>query len=471
MSGLTQLQAMGTAERRKEARTVIASSYLGSTIEYYDFLLYATAAAVVFPKVFFSGMDDWVGVVAAYGTFAAGYMARPLGGIIFGHFGDKMGRKGMLIVSMLVMGVASTLIGLVPGASVAGPWGAVMLVILRVFQGIAVGGEWGGAALMALEHSESGRRGFAASFVNAGAPTGAVLGTFIMGAFSSLPNAQFLAWGWRVPFLLSFVLLGVGMFVRLKVSESPIFKAALEQEKREQEKREQEELAQGAHAQAAQAGQAVQAGSAPVRREIPLLQVLRRPKTLIFTMLAGAAGFALQVVLATFAVTFAVSKGADRQGVLYAYAAASLISIVFVVMGGRLSDKLGRRPVMIGGLVLFIAYLVPMFQLLSSNNITLIFVAFAVGLMIHSTLFGPLAAFVSEQFGTTSRYTGASLGYQLATLLGAGFTPGIVAQIFKDSGQNTGSVVAYLAIMSVVSIVFILLTREPKNNDLQTVRL
>lgn len=453
MSGLTQLQAMGTAERRKEARTVIASSYLGSTIEYYDFLLYATAAAVVFPKVFFSGMDDWVGVVAAYGTFAAGYVARPLGGIIFGHFGDRLGRKGMLIVSMLVMGVASTLIGLVPGASVAGPWGAVMLVILRVFQGIAVGGEWGGAALMALEHSESGRRGFAASFVNAGAPTGAVLGTFIMGAFSSLPNDQFLAWGWRVPFLLSFVLLGVGMFVRLKVSESPIFKAALEQEKREQAD-----------------GSQPTGGAAPARREIPLLQVLRRPKTLVFTMLAGAAGFALQVVLATFAVTFAVSKGADRQGVLYAYAAASLVSIVFVVLGGRLSDKLGRRPVMVGGLVLFIAYLVPMFQLLSSNNIMLIFVAFAVGLMIHSTLFGPLAAFVSEQFGTTSRYTGASLGYQLATLLGAGFTPGIVAQIFKDSGQNTGSVVWYLAIMSVVSIVFILLTREPRNNDLETVR-
>jgi MFS family permease len=454
MSQISQLQAMNTASRRKEARTVIASSYLGSTIEYYDFLLYATAAAVVFPKVFFSGMDDWVGVVAAYGTFAAGYVARPLGGIIFGHFGDKMGRKGMLIISMLVMGLASTLIGLVPGASVAGPWGAVMLVILRVFQGIAVGGEWGGAALMALEHSESGKRGFAASFVNAGAPTGAVLGTFIMGAFSSLPNDQFLAWGWRVPFLLSFVLLGVGMFVRLKVSESPIFKAALEQERLEQER-----LEQGKHATAA------------ARQGIPLLQVLRRPKTLIFTMLAGAAGFALQVVLATFAVTFAVSKGADRQGVLYAYAAASLISIAFVVMGGRLSDKLGRRPVMIGGLVLFILYLVPMFQLLSSNNIALIFVAFTVGLMIHSTLFGPLAAFVSEQFGTTSRYTGASLGYQLATLLGAGFTPGIVAQIFKDSGQNTGSVVWYLAIMSVVSIVFILLTKEPKNNDLQTVKL
>ncbi|MFK4294975.1 MFS family permease [Arthrobacter sp. GAS37] len=454
MSQISQLQSMDAATKRKEARTVIASSYLGSTIEYYDFLLYATAAAVVFPKVFFSGMDDWVGVVAAYGTFAAGYVARPLGGVIFGHFGDKLGRKGMLIVSMLVMGLASALIGLVPGASVAGPWGAVMLVVLRVFQGIAVGGEWGGAALMALEHSESGKRGFAASFVNAGAPSGAVLGTLIMGAFSALPNSQFLAWGWRVPFLLSFVLLAVGMFVRLKVSESPIFKAAIEQERAA----EQERVARTADNRAA---------TKPV---IPLLQVLRRPKTLIFTMLAGAAGFALQVVLATFAVTFAVSKGADRQGVLYAFAAASFISIAFVILGGRLSDKFGRRPVMIGGLVLFIAYLVPMFQLLSSNNILLVFVAFTVGLMIHSTLFGPLAAFVSEQFGTTSRYTGASLGYQLATLLGAGFTPGIVAQIFKDSGQNTGSVVFYLAEMSVVSIIFILLTREPKNNDLQTVR-
>ncbi|GAA2124822.1 MFS transporter [Arthrobacter humicola] len=456
MSQISQLQALDAGTRRREARTVIASSYLGSTIEYYDFLLYATAAAVVFPKVFFTGMDEWVGVVAAYGTFAAGYVARPLGGIIFGHFGDRLGRKNMLIISMLVMGIASTLIGLVPGAAVAGAWGAVMLVFLRVCQGIAVGGEWGGAALMALEHSESGKRGFAASFVNAGAPTGAVLGTLVMGAFAALPNDQFLAWGWRVPFLLSFVLLGVGMFVRLKVTESPIFKAALEQEQAERAK--------------AETAPGTVPGGAPVRREIPLLQVLRRPKTLIFTMLAGAAGFALQVVLATFSVTYAVSKGADRQGVLYAFAAASFVSIAFVIMGGRLSDKLGRRPVMIGGLVLFILYLTPMFQLLSSNNIGLIFVAFAIGLMIHSTLFGPLAAFVSEQFGTTSRYTGASLGYQLATLLGAGFTPGIVAQIFKDSGQNTAAVVWYLAIMSVVSIVFILLTREPKNNDLQTVR-
>ncbi|MDQ0116890.1 MFS transporter [Pseudarthrobacter sp902506025] len=441
MSGHTTLAPAGTAAKRKEARTVILSSYLGSTIEFYDFLLYATAAAVAFPKVFFAGTDEWVGVVAAYATFAAGYVARPLGGVIFGHFGDKVGRKGMLIISMAMMGIASTLIGVIPGAGVIGPWGAVILVLLRVCQGIAVGGEWGGAALMALEHSDPKRRGFAASFVNAGAPTGAVLGTLVMGAFSALPQDAFLAWGWRVPFLLSFVLLIVGMFVRLRVSESPIFAEAVAKEE-----------AQGA------------------KRMIPLLDVLRRPKALIMIMFAGAAGFGLQVVLPTFSVTYAVSKGAPQQGVLYAFAGASAISIVFVLLGGRLSDRFGRRPVMIAGLALFIAYLFPMFGMLGSGNVGMVFVAFTVALILHSSLYGPLAAFVSEQFGTTSRYTGAAVGYQLATLIGAGFTPGIIAGLYKDSGQNILPVVVFLSVMALVSIVFIALTRESKNNDLTTVR-
>ncbi|BCW74055.1 MFS transporter [Arthrobacter sp. NicSoilB11] len=442
MSGHTTLAPAGTAAKRKEARTVILSSYLGSTIEFYDFLLYATAAAVAFPKVFFAGTDEWVGVVAAYATFAAGYVARPLGGVIFGHFGDKVGRKGMLIISMAMMGIASTLIGLIPGAGVIGPWGAVILVLLRVCQGIAVGGEWGGAALMALEHADPRRRGFAASFVNAGAPTGAVLGTVVMGIFSALPQDAFLAWGWRVPFLLSFLLLIVGMFVRLRVSESPIFAEAVAKE----------------------------VAQATTKRKIPLLEVLRRPKALIMIMFAGAAGFGLQVVLPTFSVTYAVSKGAPQQGVLYAFAGASAISIIFVLLGGRLSDRFGRRPVMIAGLALFIAYLFPMFGMLGSGNVGLVFVAFTVALVLHSSLYGPLAAFVSEQFGTTSRYTGAAVGYQLATLIGAGFTPGILAGLYKDSGQSIVPVVVFLSVMALVSIVFIALTRESKNNDLTTVR-
>ena len=441
MSGTTRLTQMSQTVQRKEARTVILSSYLGSTIEFYDFLLYATAAAVAFPKVFFAGADPWAGAVEAYATFAAGYLARPLGGVIFGHFGDRIGRKGMLIVSMTVMGLASAAIGLVPAASVIGSWGAVILVVLRVLQGIAVGGEWGGAALMALEHSAPKRRGFAASFVNAGAPTGAFLGTVAMGIVSALPSEAFLAWGWRVPFLLSFALLAVGLFVRLRVSESPIFAAAVAAEE-----------------------------SSDAKPKVPLFEVLRRPKALVFVMLAGAAAFGLQVTLSTFAVTYAVSKGAPQQGVLYGFAGASVISIAFVLFGGRISDRFGRRPVMIAGLVLFVAYLFPMFALLGTGNAWLVFLAFTLALVFHSTLYGPFAAFVSEQFGTTSRYTGAALGYQLATLIGGGFTPGIVGSLYKGSGLDVGAVVGFLAALSLVSAVFILLTRESKDNDLTTVR-
>ncbi|MCQ1946249.1 MULTISPECIES: MFS transporter [unclassified Arthrobacter] len=426
---------------KNEARRVILSSYLGSTIEFYDFLLYASASALVFPHVFFTNLDPLAGTIASYGTFAAGYLARPLGGAVFGHFGDRLGRKKMLILSMLIMGIASTLIGLIPSANTIGSWGAVILILLRVCQGIAVGGEWGGAALMALEHSAKGKRGFAASFTNAGAPTGAALGTFILGLFASMPEDQFLSWGWRVPFLLSALLLVVGLFVRSRVSESPIFKAAVEKE-------------------AADQGYA--------KPKLPILQVLRRPRALIFTMLGGASGFALQVFLATFAVSYAVEHGAERQSVLYVFAAASILSVAFVVGMGRLSDRLGRRPVMVAGLVLFIAMIFPMFSWLSTGNVWLIFAVFMLGLLFHAAIYGPLAAFISEQFGTTARYTGASLGYQFATLLGAGFTPGILSSIYASSGRDTGPVVWYLAGMALISAIFILLTRESKDYDLET---
>lgn len=435
------LSALDSSTRSKEARKVILSSYLGSTIEFYDFLLYASASALVFPYVFFTGLDPLAGAVAAYGTFAAGYLARPLGGAVFGHFGDRLGRKKMLIISMLIMGIASTLIGLIPSAAVIGSWGAVILVFLRVCQGIAVGGEWGGAALMALEHSPKGRRGFAASFTNAGAPTGAALGTFVLGLFAAMPEEQFLSWGWRVPFLLSVLLLGVGIFVRSQVSESPIFQAALAKE-----------TAEGTQ----------------VRRKVPIIEVLRRPRALIYTMLAGASGFALQVFLATFAVAYAVESGAERQPVLYAFALACVLSVFSVIAMGRLSDKLGRRPVMLAGLAVFIALLFPMFSWLATGNVLLIFAAFAVGLICHAAIYGPLAAFISEQFGTSSRYTGASLGYQFATLIGGGFTPTILAAIYASSQGEVAPVVWYLAGMALLSSVFILLTRESKDYDLET---
>lgn len=423
------------ARRKREFRRVVLSSYLGSTIEFYDFLLYATAASLVFGPVFFSDLDPLAAVVASYGTFAAGYIARPLGGAVFGHFGDRIGRKRMLVVSMTMMGLASFLIGLVPPATVIGSWGAIILVFLRMCQGIAVGGEWGGAALMSLEHSSKGRRGFAASFTNAGAPSGAVLGTSMMALVSALPPEQFLSWGWRVPFLFSALLLGVGLFVRARVTESPVFEQAMSQ-----------------------------AGEEKAR--LPFVDVLRRPKNLVLTMFGCGGSFAMQILFATFAITYATSQGADRPAVLLCFGVASFSQIFTVVAFGRLSDAVGRRPVMIGGLVLFAVLLHPIFQWLESGSVPLLLLAFFLGLTCHAMTYGPMAAFISEQFGTRSRYTGASLGYQLATLVGAGLTPMMLASIYSSSGASSTPVAWFLVAVCLVSACFLLITRESRNNDL-----
>ena len=429
-------------EKQKEMRRVIFSSYLGSAVEFYDFLLYGTAAALVFPTVFFSGLDEFTSVIFSFGTFAAGYLARPLGGVIFGHFGDRLGRKKMLVLTMLIMGSASFLIGLVPGASVLGPWGAVILILLRICQGVAVGGEWGGAALMALEHADENKRGFYASFVNAGAPSGALLGSLMMGLFALLPQDQFFAWGWRIPFLFSGVLLVIGMYVRSKVTESPVFKEAI------------------AKADAHKT----------VKQPLPLWAVLRRPKALILVMLGAGAAFGFQVTMATFAQTYAVEFGGiSRSSILFAYSAASFLGIFAVLYAGRLSDRFGRRPVLLTGMVLFCAFLAPFFSWWGSGNVLLVFLGFFLALQFHGLIYGPLAAFISEQFGTKSRYTGASLGYQLATLLGAGFTPGLLATLFRSSGGSITPVVLFLVGMGVVSIIAVLLTRESRNNDLTTI--
>lgn len=437
----TVTNAADTAKDPKEIRRVITSSFIGSTIEFYDFILYATAASIVFGPVFFSTLDPLMATVASYLTFAAGYLARPIGGIVFGHFGDRLGRKRMLMVSLTVMGVASMLIGLVPPIEV---WGAFMLLFLRLVQGIAIGGEWGGATLMALEHSSAAKRGFAASFANAGGPAGAFLGTAALALFALLPQDQFLDWGWRIPFLLSGALLIVGLYIRSRVAESPVFTAALEvaEKKRSQEK-------------------------------IPVMQVLRRPGTLITIGLVGMAAFVVQAMFSTFVINYAVQTGTDRSSALWAFAVSQLIAAFTIPAAAALSDRLGRKPVMMGGLVLSGALAFPLFSLVATGETWAVYLAFIIALPIgQSLMFGPMAAFLAEGFGTSSRYTGASLGYQLAALLGAGFTPVIASSIFAAGGGNIAGVVWFLigmcAISAVVLAVFARESRHAVIDDART---
>jgi MFS family permease len=423
-----------SSERRSapQLRRAVLSSYLGSVIEYYDFLLYATASAVVFSRVFFSGLDPLVGTVASFGTLATGYLARPLGAAVFGHFGDRIGRKTMLIWSMTLMGLASVLIGLLPTYATVGVLAPVLLVLLRVVQGIAVGGEWGGAVLMSAEHASS-RRGLWASFTNAGAPSGMVLSTVVLALAAAVTGEQgFLAWGWRIPFLLSAVLLAVGLFVRAKVEETPDFVEA--------------------------------ASSEPARP--PLVEVFRRhPRNLLLSIGVGFGAFVAQGTLTTFVIAYAVQAGFPRQTVLNALALSSLAAIAGIIGFSALSDRLGRRPVVLAGALAMAVWSFLLFPLIHSGSALLLTVAVVVGQgIVHAAMYGPLAALYTELFSTRARYTGASLGYQVAGT-GAGLAPVVFAGVLS-SGTSTIAVSAIIAATLLVTVVCILALNETASADL-----
>ncbi|MEP9384484.1 MFS transporter [Nocardioides sp. KR10-350] len=427
------------ASDRSELRRVILSSYLGSTIEMYDFILYATASTVVFGPVFFADLDPLWGTVASYALFAIGYIARPLGGVVFGHFGDLVGRKRMLLIAMLVMGLASFAVGLVPAVPT---WGALALVVLRAVQGIAIGGEWGGAALMSLEHSPTRSRGLAASFANAGGPAGAFLGTVALALVALLPKDEFLSWGWRVPFLASIVLLAVGLWVRSSISESPVFQAAMER---------QEEL---------EAERAT--------RKLPIAEVLRRPGTLVAVAIVGMGAFVIQALFSTMGITIAVTNGVSESQGLWAFAISQAVAAFTIPVSAAISDRVGRRPVMLTGLLATAALGFPVFHLMSSGSWPQVILGFLLACpVLQSLTYGPLAAFLTENFSTTSRYTGASLGYQLASLLGAGFTPLITSSIFAaQHGTYAGVGLFLVGGVLVSAVVLAVAARETRGRDL-----
>ncbi|WP_224045522.1 MFS transporter [Paraburkholderia unamae] len=421
----------------REVRRVVFSGYLGCAIEFYDFLLYSTASALVFGPVFFGNLTPLMATIAAYATFAAGYVARPLGGIIFGHFGDKLGRKRMLVMTMTMMGIASTFVGLIPTPHSIGLLAPVLLLILRIVQGIAVGGEYGGALMMAVEHCDQKKRGFYASLIAIGAPTGTVLASLAFGTVRLLPDSQFLQWGWRVPFLLSALLLVLGLYIRARVSESPLFLEALKHE-----------------------GE---------MSRFPLAQLLRYEwKAVILAVITAAGPLAVYIVGATFTQTYIGHLGFDSSVALFALAIANGVNLFWFPICAHLSDKYGRRPLLLVGFAMSILLVGPNFMLVSTGNPYLTMLAFwLLGSLAAGPIYGALGAFLSEKFSTRTRYTGTSIGYQLGSTLGAGLTPLIVTSIFASSGGTSISgVIAFLIAFCTVSMLCVVMSKETREADI-----
>ncbi|MGU3437884.1 MFS transporter [Actinomycetes bacterium M1A6_2h] len=419
-------------------RRAAASSFIGSVIEYYDFFVYATCAAVVFKDVFFTNMTPLLGTLASLATFAAGYLARPFGGVVFGHFGDRLGRKKMLVLTMMIMGIASTLVGVLPSYETAGYVAPVLLVLLRVVQGVALGGEWGGAVLMTAEHADS-RRGFWASFTNAGAPTGTLTSTLVITAtIAAVGNDAFVDWGWRIPFLLSLLLLVVGLVIRSKVEESPEF---------------------------------VVAEDRVAKKEIPLLRVLKtQPRTLVLSIGVGLGAFIFQGTLTTYCIAYGVQIGVPRQSILNALTISSFFSIFGIIGWSALSDKIGRMPMVIAGSVGIAAWGFALFPLIGTQSFPMIVLALVVGqAVIHPMVYGPLAGLYTELFDTEYRYTGASLGYQIAGI-GAGISPVLFAAIYSaNGGTSTVLLSVVIAAVAVLSILCIVALGETKDRALSKV--
>jgi len=435
MSASHEIAALTAAEHRRQLRRAVLASTIGTAIEWYDFFLYSTVTGLVFARLFFPRADHFVGTLEAFGVYAVGFFARPIGAAIFGHYGDRLGRKAALITTLLLMGSATFLVALVPGYDRSGIWGAVILTFLRFIQGIGVGGEWGGSVLLAMEWAQTNRhRGFIASWPQFGVPAGLFLSNLAVLAFSAISGEHFLTWGWRVPFLLSIVLVGLGLYIRLGILETPVFVRLVAERRIER---------------------------------APVLEVLRRqPREIILTALCRMAEQAPFYVFTAF--VFAYGTGLlhlDRDFLLMAVLAASVLSFFSIPFFGHLSDRFGRKRIYMLGAALTGVYGFAYFALLDTRTPALVALAIVLSLVPHDIMYGPQAALIAESFPGRLRYSGASLGYQLSSVIAGGPAPLIASSLVARSHSASG-VALFILACALISLIATALLKDRTNQDI-----
>jgi MFS family permease len=410
-------------DAQRQLRRAVIASTIGTTIEWYDFFLYSIVTGLVFAKLYFPQSDPLVGTLQAFLIYAVGFVARPVGAAIFGHYGDRVGRKATLIVTLLLMGLATFAVGFVPTYASIGIWGAVLLTVLRFIQGVGVGGEWGGSVLMSMEWARTSKhRGFVASWPQFGVPAGLFLANLVVLATSELSGGHFLTWGWRVPFFLSIILVGIGLYIRLNILETPVFAKLLAERKIE---------------------------------KTPIVEVIRRqPKDIILSALVRMAEQAPFYIFTAFVFTYGVTTlGVSRDLLLMAVLAAAVVEFFTIPLFGHLSDLVGRKRMYMIGAVCVGVFGFLYFAMVDTRHPVWIFLAVVLSLVPHAMVYGPQAAFIAESFTGRMRYSGASLGYQLASVIAGGPAPLIATALYVyfRSGYAIAAYILFCAVVSLLS--------------------
>ena len=426
---------LSETDHQAQLRRAVIASTVGTTIEWYDFLLYSTVTGLVFGKLFFPKSDPLVGVLEAFAIYTVGFIARPIGAMIFGHYGDRIGRKGALIATLLLTGLATFAVGFVPPYETVGIWGAVILTVIRFIQGIGVGGEWGGSVLLSMEWARTNsHRGFITSWPQLGGPAGLLLANIAVLVFSRISGDQFLVWGWRIPFMLSIVMVAIGLYIRLGILETPAFRRIVAEKRVER---------------------------------VPVLEVIKRqPRAIILTALARMAEQAPAYIYLAFVFAYGTQVlKAPRDFLLTSLICAGFLSMVTIPLAGHLSDRIGRKRMYLIGAILTGIYGFIYFALLDTTVPALIFIAIVLSFVPHDLMYGPQAALIAECFTPRLRYSGASIGYQLSSVISGGPAPLIATALLAAYGS--GYIIAvYILFCAIVSIVSTAMLPDYTNRDI-----